>query len=195
MKNNIKHIKNRNNATVYPLHVGIKGLHLGYGRDKRYYTPSQEHITWDTEQINETNYKKKFTNMHDLMRWIRLEEYFCWNPNRKATKLNHPDLFSTIYKKSGIYKITNKVTKKIYIGKSKNLLVRLNSYFNEEYIKSKRSSKLCKAFLKFGYDKFSFTVLEHCDIDLLSRREQLYINHLKPQYNIRKSVHKSITQK
>lgn len=86
--------------------------------------------------------------------------------------------------------ITNKITKKKYIGKSKDLLERINSYLNTNFIKSKGNSKIHKALLKFGYDNFSFTILEHCDISLLSQREQLYINQFKPQYNIKKSVYK-----
>lgn len=84
--------------------------------------------------------------------------------------------------------ITNTVTKKRYVGKSIDLLSRVNSYFDTNFIKGK-SSLIYKALLKFGYDKFSFTILEYCETKDLSSREQHYVDKFKPQYNIRKTVH------
>ena len=86
--------------------------------------------------------------------------------------------------------LTNKITKKRYIGKSHDLVERIVSYHSKDYLKSKKNSLICKALLKFGSANFKFTIIEYCDQDIISRREQHFIDKLKPQYNIRRSVHK-----
>ena len=74
--------------------------------------------------------------------------------------------------KIGIYKITNKINGKCYIGQSKNIYKRWkseqNGYVNE-HLKS--------AFTKYGIENFSFEILEECDVTLLNERETYYINH------------------
>jgi group I intron endonuclease len=85
--------------------------------------------------------------------------------------------------KSGIYMLTNKITKKIYIGQSSDLSNRFKNYLNFSYINSKPHLKINKALIKYGYSKFSVTILEYCDkLDLLIR-EQFYFDKLNPQYN------------
>ncbi|MFC4462995.1 GIY-YIG nuclease family protein [Pseudonocardia nematodicida] len=94
-----------------------------------------------------------------------------------------------------MYMLTNKVTKKKYIGKSENLFSRLNNYFSEGNLKSNLPSRINKAILKFGHSNFSLTILEICDKSVLSSREQFYIDTLKPQLNIRKAVAKTFKSK
>lgn len=84
--------------------------------------------------------------------------------------------------------ITNKVTKKRYVGKSHDLLDRIKDYLSKDYLTTKHNSNICKALLSFGYSNFSITILEHCQTYKLRDREQHFINELKPQYNIRKVV-------
>src|SRR5438477_10959207 len=43
-----------------------------------------------------------------------------------------------------------------------------------------------KALLKYGHSKFTLEILEYCDSKDLIKREQYYIDLLKPQYNILK---------
>jgi hypothetical protein len=38
--------------------------------------------------------------------------------------------------------------------------------------------------LKYGYDKFKLDILEYCGKDILLKREQYYIDTLKPEYNL-----------
>uniref|UniRef100_UPI002028B26D hypothetical protein n=1 Tax=Russula rosea TaxID=176822 RepID=UPI002028B26D len=85
--------------------------------------------------------------------------------------------------KSGIYMLTNKITKRIYIGQSSNLSNRFKNYLNFSYINSKPHLKINSALIRYGYSNFSVTILEYCDkLDLLIR-EQFYFDKLNPQYN------------
>jgi hypothetical protein len=43
-----------------------------------------------------------------------------------------------------------------------------------------------KSLLKYGYSKFSLEILEYCDLSDVIKREQHYIDILKPEYNILK---------
>lgn len=92
--------------------------------------------------------------------------------------------------KSGIYMLTNKITKEIYIGQSINLSNRFKNYLNLSYIKSKDSFKISKALIKYGYSNFSLIILEYCNKSDLHAREQYYFDKLNPQYNILKKGRK-----
>ncbi|KAG0122701.1 hypothetical protein HOY82DRAFT_272960 [Tuber indicum] len=41
-----------------------------------------------------------------------------------------------------------------------------------------------KALLKYGYDKFKLEILEYCEESVVIKREQFYLDLLKPMYNI-----------
>lgn len=89
--------------------------------------------------------------------------------------------------KSGIYKWTNKVNGKIYIGSSADLSKRLRNYFNTSYLSDFKDIMLIyKALLAHGFDNFKLDILEHCEPCVLINREQYYIDLLKPEYNILK---------
>ena len=45
-----------------------------------------------------------------------------------------------------------------------------------------------KALLKHGYAKFSLEILEYCNSEDLLKREQYYLDTLKPEYNIVKKA-------
>jgi group I intron endonuclease len=97
--------------------------------------------------------------------------------------------------KSGIYMLTNKITKEIYIGQSINLSNRFKNYLNLSYIKSKDSFRISKALIKYGYSNFSLTILEYCNKSDLQAREQYYFDKLNPQYNILKIAGSSLNSK
>lgn len=73
---------------------------------------------------------------------------------------NHSILFHNrkhLSQKSGIYCFVNKITNKRYIGKAKNLYIRLN-----EHIKAKKSNRaLQAAFAKYGLENFSFIIYKY----------------------------------
>ena len=41
-----------------------------------------------------------------------------------------------------------------------------------------------KALLKYGYSNFTLEILEYCDPKDLIKREQYYLDLIKPEYNI-----------
>jgi hypothetical protein len=45
-----------------------------------------------------------------------------------------------------------------------------------------------RALLKYGYSNFSLEILEYCDPKDVIKREQYYIDLLKPQYNVLKTA-------
>jgi group I intron endonuclease len=97
--------------------------------------------------------------------------------------------------KSGIYMLTNKITKDIYIGQSINLSNRFKNSLSLSYIKSKDSFRISKALIKYGYSNFSLTILEYCNKSDLQAREQYYFDKLNPQYNILKMAGSSLNSK
>ena len=91
--------------------------------------------------------------------------------------------------KSGVYRWTNVISNKSYIGSSINLYLRLRTYFSTGSMNKlllTRSSYIYRALLKYGPSNFSLEILEYCEPDKLLEREQYYIDYLKPEYNIAK---------
>lgn len=88
----------------------------------------------------------------------------------------------------GIYKITNLINNKIYIGSSKNLRVRL-----WKHRALLRHNKHCNPHLqnswnKYGENNFDYSILELCDESNQYEREQYYIDTYHPEYNIAEKV-------
>lgn len=84
----------------------------------------------------------------------------------------------------GIYKFTNNITKKSYIGQSINLESRYNShkrnYLNKNL--STYNSKFYRAIRKYGFENFTYEILcqsKNYTVEELNYYEQLYIK----QYN------------
>lgn len=89
--------------------------------------------------------------------------------------------------KAGIYCWINIDSKKKYVGSSIDLYRRFLQYYNIKYItRAAESSLICRALLKHGYSRFRLEILEYCDPNNLIEREQYYIDHLNPEYNILK---------
>lgn len=72
---------------------------------------------------------------------------------------------------SCIYLIENIISKKKYIGQTTNLRKRISDYKNAD----KKSFGMYEIIKKEGIDNFSFEVLEFCDSDKLTNRENYYI--------------------
>ena len=70
----------------------------------------------------------------------------------------------------GIYKITNLVNGKVYIGQSVDIYKRWTEH--KDCITSKKGYKpLYRAFRKYGINNFEFIVLEYCDEKQLREKE------------------------
>lgn len=118
---------------------------------------------------------------------MRDEDYFAVTKQwaRPITTYN-------LEKMPGIYMISNKVNKKFYIGMSTNLKRRFYNYMDLNRLKNDQSTRIHRALLKYGFDKFKITLLElphekNITSTFLRKREDFYIRVFKPQYNIKRS--------
>lgn len=90
-------------------------------------------------------------------------------------------------KKGGvIYKITNLLDGKFYIGSTNNLIKRYYTHIN--HIRSGKNTciKLIRAVKKHGEDNFRFEIVCECSTEELLNIEQQHIDSLNPEYNIAK---------
>ncbi len=93
----------------------------------------------------------------------------------------------------GIYKITNTVNGKYYIGQSKNIFIRWKTH-TQNIQASSSESVIRMAFAKYDlreqvskpgkHGNFIFEIIEECKEEELLAREKDYIEKLKPAYNI-----------
>lgn len=74
---------------------------------------------------------------------------------------------------SGVYKITNKINGKIYVGKSKDVENRW-----KQHQRLSEDSLLHIAMRKYGIKNFEFELLEACPISELDKKEMEYIRRL-----------------
>lgn len=89
--------------------------------------------------------------------------------------------------KSGVYRWTNKVSGKSYIGSSVNLNARLSHYLSSNFLAKKiliSKSAIYNALLTYNYENFSLEILEYCDRSIVINREQYYLDKYEPEYNI-----------
>lgn len=91
-------------------------------------------------------------------------------------------------KRCGIYMIVNLINSKKYIGSSKDIQQRLQSHRailrnNHHY-----NQHLQRAWNKYSESNFDYTILEFCSPEDRIKREQYYVDTLKPEYNISKDV-------
>lgn len=86
-----------------------------------------------------------------------------------------------------IYKITNDVNDKVYIGKTLlSIDKRLSEHKQDSCRDQKQTRPLYRAMNKYGCDKFHIELVEECPIDNLSEREIFWIdfyNSYKNGYN------------
>lgn len=66
----------------------------------------------------------------------------------------------------GVYKITNTETKKYYIGYSKDVIKRFKRHVDTLKTKKHQNVVLQRAYNKYGIDKFSFEIIEHCEDEI-----------------------------
>ena len=84
----------------------------------------------------------------------------------------------------GIYKITNLINNKFYIGKSKTVHARWGQHIRASQVsqekwdanKRKEQTPLHKAIRKYGVDNFQFEIIEECSPSELNAREKYWID-------------------
>jgi group I intron endonuclease len=84
--------------------------------------------------------------------------------------------------KSGVYRITNKVNGKFYVGSAKDIDQRWDCHRNDLRAGKHVNPKLQHAWDFYGEDKFLFEIVEEVDSkpELLFERENHYLSTLKP---------------
>lgn len=90
---------------------------------------------------------------------------------------------------AGVYLISNNVNGKCYVGSTIHLDQRRREHFSKLANNKHINAHLQNAYNKYGREAFDFEVLETMDIDdnikdKLLKREQFWIDNLKPEYNI-----------
>lgn len=94
--------------------------------------------------------------------------------NPGAPTMNKEEI-KKLHKLPGIYKITNIINNKSYVGYAPKLKQRIL-----KYLKPSDDSLLCKDIIKYGLDNFKLDILSENPNDIL----QDYINKYNPEYNI-----------
>lgn len=90
---------------------------------------------------------------------------------------------------AGVYLISNNVNGKCYVGSTVHLDQRRREHFSRLANNKHVNVHLQNAYNKYGREAFDFEVLETIGIDdnikdKLLKREQFWIDNLKPEYNI-----------
>lgn len=79
----------------------------------------------------------------------------------------------------GIYKITNLINGKLYIGSTNNFKVRFSGHRSRLNRDCHYNLHLQSSYNKYGKNNFTMEILEHCDENALLEREQYYVDELK----------------
>lgn len=96
----------------------------------------------------------------------------------------------------GIYKITNQINGKCYIGQSIDIEKRWKQHISDaKNSNRKKCPYFHKALIKYGIENFKFEILEECLIDKLNEREIYWIkfyNSYENGYNLTPGGNQSI---
>nr|AKM22576.1 hypothetical protein [Cordyceps militaris]AKM22587.1 hypothetical protein [Cordyceps militaris]AKM22598.1 hypothetical protein [Cordyceps militaris]AKM22609.1 GIY-YIG endonuclease [Cordyceps militaris]WLN31622.1 hypothetical protein [Cordyceps militaris] len=102
--------------------------------------------------------------------------------------INKNKIFLDNKNQSGIYKWINNINGNTYVGSGLNLTKRVGDYFKESELK-RNLRPIHAALLKYGHDNFTLEILEYCKPDELIKKEQYYLDLIKPEYNILKNAY------
>ena len=86
---------------------------------------------------------------------------------------------------TGIYKITNTINNKVYIGLSKNIEDRWKTHKKRYKIENDKEYEkhLYRSFRKYGIEAFTFEIIEECLEEELSNREIYWISYFDSYAN------------
>lgn len=77
----------------------------------------------------------------------------------------------------GIYKIANAINDKVYIGQSRSYERRRASHLNKLSKNKHENSHLQRSWNKYGRENFTVDLIEVCEIEVLTERENHWMNH------------------
>ena len=83
----------------------------------------------------------------------------------------------------GIYKITNKINDKIYIGLSVDIEDRWYEHRRDLNAQKHKNRHLQRAWNKYGEDNFIFEIIIECSEEELRDKEKFYINYYDSYHN------------
>lgn len=79
-----------------------------------------------------------------------------------------------------IYKITNKINNKIYIGKTlETIEIRWKEHIKDSKRECNKKRPLYAAFNKYGIDNFTIEEVEECSAEILNEREIYWIEYFR----------------
>lgn len=78
---------------------------------------------------------------------------------------------------TGIYKITNLINKKMYIGKAENIKNRWNKHLTELRNNKHNNKHLQASWNKYGEKNFKFDIIIECHKDILNDSEEYFIRY------------------
>ena len=76
-------------------------------------------------------------------------------------------------RKIGIYKITNLINSKLYIGKSKDIENRYKKHLTQLKHNNHINKHFQNSFNKYGEDNFLYEIIEECELNLLNDKENI----------------------
>lgn len=95
----------------------------------------------------------------------------------------------------GIYKITNTVNGKCYIGRTKCFYQRCNQYIHDFYKRNINhiNDYMYNSMQKYGFENFTFRIVEICDVEYQQERENFWMEYFDTHnsllgYNLRKDT-------
>ncbi len=89
--------------------------------------------------------------------------------------------------KTGVYKITNIINGKCYVGSCAHYRGIFERLYRHKYKLNRNTHEnphLQNSWNKYGQTSFVFDILEYCPSEKCIVREQHYIDTLDPEYNI-----------
>jgi group I intron endonuclease len=111
---------------------------------------------------------------------------------------NAEELKSLIFKeninKSFVYRWTNKVNGKTYLGSTTNAKSRLQTYY-DNYTLNLINMPIYKAILKYGHSNFIFDIIEYCEPADTVQKEQFYLDNFDFDYNVLEKANSSLGYK